>query len=160
MRPSHIDIRIFALIVLVAATGCSPRLSPLYRDYRVEAVEQAEGDIHARIETALLDAGWTVVEGVTENVLETESRTFRQWGLYSVEVELEVAPVGEKYVRVFIHPFRHYFTGARRKIPYLKQGLAKSVLKDLHDAFADQGLEFVGTAQSRDRDARREHGSR
>ena len=153
-----IALRFLILVLAVASVGCSPRLSPLYRDYTVEARQTDDAEIRERIETALRKAGWTVREGITPNVVATELRTFRQWGLYKVEAELEVAPVGKEFVRVFIHPYRHYFTGARRKIPYLKRGLAKSVLTDLNDAFAEEGLSFIGTAQSRDRAARRKSG--
>lgn len=158
-------VTIIALLILVS--GCSPRLSPLYRDYEVKADEaQAEveaatmpDDDHAevmeRIKAGLNASGWTVADAVTSNVIAAEPRKFREWGFYSIEVDLEVAPVGGNYVRLFIHPYRIYFTGAKRKIPYLRGSLARSVLKDLHEAFEAQGLEHIGTAQTRDRRATR-----
>ena len=148
---------IAALVILFS--GCSPRLSPLYRDYEVN-VEAAAADretlddqaaVLDRIREGLRSAGWAVGESVVPNVVAAESRRFREWGLYSIEVELEVAPVGGNYVRLFVHPYRIYFTGAKRKIPYLRGSLARSVLKDLHEAFEAQGLEHIGTAQTRDR---------
>ena len=148
---------IAALVILL--TGCSPRLSPLYRDYEVD-VEAAAADMESadeqaavidRIKEGLREAGWTIGESVTPNVVAAEPRQFREWGLYSIEVELEVAPVGGNYVRLFVHPYRIYFTGAKRKIPYLRGSLARSVLKDLHESFEAQGLEHIGTAQTRDR---------
>lgn len=157
-------LAVIALLVLLS--GCSPRLSPLYRDYEVkpdDAQTEAESattpDDHAevmdRIRAGLDAAGWTVTEAVTDNVIAAESRKFREWGLYSIEVDLEVAPVGGNYVRLFVHPYRIYVTGAKRKIPYLRGSLARSVLKDLHEAFDAQGLEYIGTAQTRDRQALR-----
>lgn len=150
------------IAMLVLFTGCSPKLSPLYRDYEVK-VGDAEGDAapvvddHAevmeRIKAALDAAGWTVADAVTPNVIAAESRKFREWGVYSIEVDLEVAPVEGNYVRLFVHPYRIFFTGAKRKIPYLRGSLARSVLKDLHSAFEAQGLEHIGTAQTRDRRA-------
>lgn len=157
-------MRLAAIIAaLILLTGCSPRLSPLYRDYEVQAATNADTeevvDDHAavmeRIRAGLRDADWEIGESVTPNVVAAEPRQFREWGLYSIEVELEVAPVGGNYVRLFVHPYRIYFTGAKRKIPYLRGSLARSVLKDLHAAFEKQGLEHIGTAQTRDRAALR-----
>ncbi|MDE2996942.1 MAG: hypothetical protein OXT73_09450 [Bacteroidota bacterium] len=144
---------------LVLLTGCSPRLSPLYRDYEVRADSSSAPtvlpDDHSAtmdaIRDGLEDAGWTLTDSVTDNVIATEARQFREWGVYAIEVELEAAPVGGKYVRLFVHPYRIYFTGAKRKIPYLRGSLARSVLKDLHASMDEQGLEFIGTAQTRDR---------
>jgi len=137
--------------LLVALTGCTPRLTPLYRDYSIDGRASDHEVIKERVAEALQEAGWTVIEGVTANVVATESRKFDSWAVYTIEVELEVAQVGDGYVRVFIHPYRHYFTGARGKMPYLRSGLAKEVMKTLEKPFADQGLEFAGTAQSRDK---------
>ena len=145
-------------VLVLFLSGCSPKLSPLYRDYAVNPVEEGTSNgesIFERMEKGLESAGWTPIEGVTPNVLATEMRRFREWGLYSVEVELEVAPIGGDYVRLLIHPYRIYFTGAKSKVPYLRGSLARSVLKDLHAAFDEQGLTFIGTAQSRDREALR-----
>jgi len=146
---------VYIVILILFVAGCSPRLSPLYRDYEVDVEQTAAvgNDVYERIERGLIDAGWTLTEGITDNVVATETRTFRQWGLYSVEVELEVAPVGGDYVRLLVHPFRVYFTGARSKIPYLRGSLSRSVLKDLHASFEEEGLIHIGTAQSRDKAA-------
>ncbi|NQV71591.1 hypothetical protein HQ496_00610 [bacterium] len=143
---------VWTLFLTTFLVGCSPRLSPLYRDYEV-TVEEGLSDelVFERIDRGLKAAGWSPIEGITANVLATESRQFREWGLYSIEVELEVAPVSGDYVRLLIHPYRVYFTGKRSKIPYLRGSLARSVLKDLHDEFDKEGLTFIGTAQSRDK---------
>jgi len=52
---------------------------------------------------------------------------------------------------MFVHPYRVYVTGAKRKIPYLRGSLARSVMQDLHASFDAYGLEYIGTAQSRDK---------
>ncbi len=149
---------LFLSIVTLFVSGCSPRISPLYRDYRITNQITSELDVHSRIALALEEAGWSVIDGVTSNIVATESRTFRKYGVYSMEVELEVSPVGDEHVRVFIHPYRRYFTGSRGKMPYLKRGLANSILESLEEPFLEQGLEFAGTAQSRDRAYRRNGG--
>ena len=157
---------VVAIAMFVLISGCSPRLSPLYRDYEVKTGDEqadvemvAMSDDHAevmdRIKAGLDAAGWSVTDAATPNVIAAESRKFREWGLYSIVVDLEVAPVGGNYIRLFVHPYRIYFTGSKRKIPYLRGSLARSVLKDLHEAFAEQGLEHIGTAQTRDRRALR-----
>ncbi|HAY36655.1 MAG: hypothetical protein P8H65_09965 [Rhodothermales bacterium] len=144
----------FILLFVILLSGCSPKLSPLYRDYEVTAdASHSQADVLDRIERGLLEAGWNPIAGPTGNVIATEMRRFRQWGLYSVEVELEVAPVGGEYVRLLVHPFRIYFTGAKSKVPYLRGSLARAVLKDLHATFETEGLSFIGTAQSRNKAA-------
>jgi len=179
----------FILLVASFLAGCSPTLSPLYRDYEVRepglaAVDEGSvdvGDANAsnasnasnvdtvpadesfvddaelldRIRLGLENAGWTVIDSITDNVVTAESRQFREWGIYSIEVELEVAPVGGDYVRLMIHPFRKFFTGKRRKIGYLRGSLARVVLKDLHASFEEEGLHNIGFMQSRDREALR-----
>jgi hypothetical protein len=145
--------------MMSATVGCTPRLSPLYRDFSLGGSGTGSAATQDRIVSALEKAGWTVIEGVTANVVATQPRKFRSWGIYSMEVELEVARVGNGHVRVFIHPYRHYFTGSRGKQPYLRSGLAKSVMKTLQDPFAAEGLTFVGTAQSRDKAHRESEGS-
>ena len=153
-------MRILALLFVLLLSGCSPRLSPLYRDYEVTAAAPAGADadravILETIRQGLVDARWTPKPGATDNVVASEPRAFRQWGLYAIEVELEVAPVGGDYVRLLVHPYRIYFTGAKRKIPYLRASLARSVLKDLHASMEERGLKHIGTAQTRDGQALR-----
>ncbi|MFT5514155.1 MAG: hypothetical protein ACI80V_000261 [Rhodothermales bacterium] len=141
-------IPITALLVLV--TGCAPALSPLYRDYEDE---NGGDEVYSRIERALESSGWTVVDGVTSNVVATEPRTFRSWGLYSVEVQLEVAPLAGDHVRVFVNPYRRFFQGTRRKVPYMRKSWARSSIRKLSEAFDEEGLTFRGTAQQRAKDA-------
>ncbi|MFT4604203.1 MAG: hypothetical protein ACI9W4_000931 [Rhodothermales bacterium] len=146
MRP------ITALVVLmVAATGCAPALSPLYRDYRVET--DSGNDVYARIERALVASEWTVTDGLTDNVVATEPRTFRSWGLYTVEIELEVVPLAGNHVRVLVHPYRHFYQGTRRKVPYLRKSWARSAIKGLTEELESEGLAYEGTAMQRVRDA-------
>lgn len=144
------------VVLMMINTGCSPKISPLYRDFEV-TVESGLSDnlVTERIERGLVAAGWALTEGVTPNVSTTQSRQFREWGLYKIVVELEVAPVGGDYVRMLVHPYRVYFTGKKSKIPYLRGSLARSVLKDLQTSFEEEGLTFIGTAQSRDKEASR-----
>lgn len=144
-------IIVIALLALVLG-GCAPRISSLYRDYAYEDGRAPVADVETDTLRQVLEAsGWTVVPGATDRVLATEARTFRRWGVYSVEVELEVAPVAGPYVRVLVHPYRHFFTGGRTKIPYLRRSLAGDVVETLSEAFADAGLMFMGTAQQRDK---------
>lgn len=146
------------LLMATASIGCTPRLSPLYRDFSIDDSGQNEHDIYERLTLAMEEAGWSVIEGVTSNIVATEGRDFNSWGIYTMEVELEASPVGDGYVRLFIHPYRRYFTGTRGKMPYLKPGLAKAVLSTLETPFEAYGLKFAGTAASRDK-AHRKNGS-
>lgn len=146
------------LLISTAAIGCSPRLSPLYRDFSISETDEFDEDIYERLTLAMEEAGWSVIEGVTANIVATEGRDFNDWGIYTMVVELEASPVGKGYVRLFIHPYRRYFTGSRGKMPYLKRGLAKAVMATLETPFEAYGLKFAGTADSRDK-AHRQNGS-
>lgn len=150
--------RLTLLLIATVSLGCSPRLSPLYRDFSIDESTQYEYDIYERLTLAMEEAGWSVIEGVTSNIVATEGRDFNSWGIYTMEVELEASPVGNGYVRLFIHPYRRYFTGTRGKMPYLKRGLAKAALSTLETPFETYGLKFAGTAESRDK-AHRRNGS-
>lgn len=149
---SRLPVSLLIPVLLLLLSGCSPKISPLYRDYEIGEQNLSKADVHSRIQTALENAGWTVEDGATANVIATDRRRFRTWGIYSIEVNLEVAPIGDDHVRIFINPYRHYFTGSRRKIPYLRKGLAGSIMKELQPAFKEQGFVFAGTAQSRDQE--------
>jgi len=156
IRPSDF-VRPFVPLLLAAIllSGCSPRISPLYRDYEVTAEEAAsDAIVMERIEEGLQAAGWSIADPVTDNIVATDERSFRTWGLYNVRVSLEVAPIGGDYVRLMIHPCREYAWGRKSKIPYLRKSLARSVLSDLHESFEERGLAFIGTRESRDRAAR------
>ncbi len=139
-------------LVLGLPAGCSPSLSPLYRDYEVARGDAPE-DLRAAIEAALVEAGWTPVAASAPNVVATETRVFNDWGLYKTEAFLEVAPLGDRYVRVLVHPYRKYITGGRSKIPYMKGGLRRALLPELNRAFEAHGLYLLGTAIDRDREA-------
>lgn len=136
----------FLCLVMLAA-GCGPSLSPLYRDYEVGAHQQA---LEARIEAALQADGWKLAEASAPNVIATEERQVKHWGLYKVMVSLEAVPVGEDHVRLYLHPYRHYVTGSRSKLPFLNKGLQRALLSDLNDAFDRYGLQPIGTTLQRD----------
>ena len=122
-------------------------MHPLYVDYEVGAYNTP---VLQRLEHAFIDAGWSIADKELPNTVSTEVRQFQSWGLYNVMVYIEAVPVGSQYVRLFIHPYRYYFTGARSKIPYLKGGIRRAVLRDLEKALTNQNLVAVGTDLSRD----------
>ena len=135
-------------VLALSVTACAPSISPLYRDFQVQ---QAEEPVAERIEAALAEAGWQVVPASAPNAVATEERKVKSWALYSVVVSLEVVPVGEEYVRLYLHPYRKYFTGSRSKIPFLDGSLQRALLKDLYEAFNKEGLQAIGTGRERDR---------
>lgn len=135
---------VLVLLFTLVLTACTPSLSPLYRDYEVLESDTLERDVYERIYEALQEAGWTPAEASAENVVATESKTIRNWGLYKIVVSLEVVPVGDEHLRIFIHPYRQYITGGRSKIPYLASNLRTIVLPDLNKAFEHQGFELAG----------------
>ena len=143
--------RAVALAVL-AALACSPSLYPLYRDYEVN---QHPAPIRQRLETALANAQWELVDHGAPNTVATAPRRLRHWGLYSIVVSIEAVPVGDRHVRLFVHPYRYYVTGGRSKIPYLKGSIRRRVMAELDATLEAQGLAAIGTGVSRDRAGRR-----
>ena len=138
-------------VVLLSLSACSPALSPLYRDY-----QRPDGGLplNERITAALDAAGWDTVGVATPNAITTEERTLSHWGIYRVVASLEVTPLGSDHVRLFVHPYRRYFTGGQGKIPYLTRSIRSKFLPALNEAFEEQGLTVVGTPLERDEDAR------
>ncbi len=146
-------MKVSAALVVCAAllAGCAPSISPLYRDYDLR--ESADGALRQRIVDALGATRWKVVSTSAPHVVATDTVTLSRFGLYRVEVALEVAPVGDRYARVLVHPYRVYFTGARRKIPYFKRRLRRTILPELARAFEAQGLYAIGSDVERDKEA-------
>ncbi len=143
------------LVVTGLCAGCASSLTPLYRDFEIEpsktpAATAINADVYDRIERALNEAGWQMISGQAENVVTTDSRQFRNWGIYSIKVSLDVVPLNDEFVRLYIHPYRHYFTGSRSKLGFLSKGLGRSFLPNLREAFANEGLYPVGTHIERD----------
>ncbi len=136
----------------MAALACSPSLYPLYRDYEVE---QHTAPVRQRLERALEEAGWELVDHGAANAVAAAPRRLRNWGLYSIMVSIEAVPVGAAHVRLFVHPYRHYITGGRSKIPYLKGSIRRRVMAELDRTLEVQGLAAIGTGVSRDRARRR-----
>ncbi|NNF03628.1 MAG: hypothetical protein HKN17_04095, partial [Rhodothermales bacterium] len=73
----HPDIRFVRSILLimlaaVLAAGCTPKISPLYRDYEIAAGEDAADEVVLhRIEAGLQAAGWSLTDPVTDNIVAT-----------------------------------------------------------------------------------------
>ena len=72
-----------------------------------------------------------------------------EWGLYDVRVSLDVAPINDKFVRVYVHPYRQYFYGSRSKMSYLNRRVRSYVFPDLAEAFQKQGILPIGTIEKR-----------
>lgn len=137
-------LTVASFVGLISLSGCTPRLSPLYRDYAVPDSIAAQQDVLIAIRTALSDAGWDVQPSPIENAVLTEPRTLSKWGLYQVTLYVEAVPVGGDYVRVFFNPYREYVTGGRSEIPYLKKSLQAAILPELNEAMEKHGLLIVG----------------
>ena len=141
-----------AASVLLLLSACSPALYPPYRDYAIRSNPKV---LEFRIEDAMVTAGWTRVPGVVHNVIATNERQVRHWGIYSVVVSMEAIPMGGGYVRVLVHPYRQYVWGTRSKIAFLNGTIRRSVLRDLDSAMAAESLIAVGSGVSRDNEKTR-----
>ena len=146
----------YSILLLVVGAGllagCSPSLYPLYRDYRIEPHDDL---VDTRIESALASAGWTLTPGPAPNVIATNQREIRNWGLYKTVVYMEAVEIGGGYVRILVHPYRHYLWGRRSKIAFLNGSIRRAVIRDFDDAMARQAMVAVGSGVSRDRDKTR-----
>lgn len=147
-----IRFRIFLLLIPFFLPACSPSLSPLYRDYGI----QTEADlIYDNIRESLVEAGWQETTSSALNVIVTEEKTLSRWGIYRVVASLEIVPIGNEYVRVFVNPYRRFFTGSRSKIPFLPPTLKRKTLSDITRAMEKRGLILIGNPIENDRKARR-----
>ena len=142
----------FAAGLILMLSACSPALHPLYRDYEVRPHALP---VEARVEAAMEGAGWLRAQAPAPNVIATNERRIRNWGVYSVVVSLETVPLGDGYVRVLVHPYRKYIWRTRSKIPFLNATIRRKIMRDFDSAMAAQNLAAVGTGISRDRDSTR-----
>lgn len=133
---------------ILLLSGCSPTLTPLFRDYRVTVDAPVDS---SRIRSALREAGWQIRRTPDLPVIRTRPRTINNWLLYKVRVQLDVARVNDDQVRVFIHPRREYIFGTRSKLLYLKETLHEEFVPDLNRAFAQHEMEIIGDPFERGR---------
>ena len=151
--------RRFSLAALVLLAGCAPSVTPLYRDYAAPMAAPpttATADARSldRLREALVEAGWTVLPASdAPAVVSTAPRGFGDWGLYRVEAHLDVVPVGDRHVRVLVHPVRRYVTGSASKIGFLTRGLRGRVLGTLDAALSRRGLRPLSAPIERDTEA-------
>lgn len=128
-----------ALLAALVLGACTPPSAPLFHDFRQPGPEVAGDSLLAVVALALEDAGWTV-SAIESGVVRTQEQTVRQWGIYRIVVSLEAMPIGERHVRVFIHPFRRFVTGGQSKLFALDAGLRASLLPPLDREFAGRGF--------------------
>ena len=142
------------LVLTLLLPACAPSITPLYRDYEVRDAPSSEtsneDEVFARIRSALTVAGWTEAPADAPTVVSTAPRTVSDWGLSRTEVSLDVAPIGDQFVRVYFHPVRYSALGGRSKVPYLNSGVRRALLPELNEALAAQGFAVLGTPRERD----------
>src|SRR5690606_22861491 len=114
-------LRVLLLIGLLLAGlgGSAPSATPLYRDYQVRLTTEEDtgrADTFARIRAALRSAGWEEAESEAPNVDAAAPRLISNRGLSRTDVALDVAPIGDRFVRVFFHPYRYSVLGGRTKV--------------------------------------------
>jgi hypothetical protein len=133
-----------AFVVAATFTACTPRLSPLYRDYTVPEAAAQNEEVLDKLQAAVTEAGWKIAPEEIGNLVRTEPRTLSNWGLYKVTIYLEAVPIGTDYVRFYFHPYREYVTGGRSKIPFFNSRAQAELLPELTEALEEQGLQRVG----------------
>jgi hypothetical protein len=144
--------------LLLALAGCTPAITPLYRDFEPEerSLVTARDSVRADVQEALVAAGWTLTDPSTEGFVTTEERVLGERLLYKVVASLDVAFVGDRAVRIYVHPYRRYVTGNRSKLAFLSGGVERDILPDLRRALEERGIVALGTARERDEEAREE----
>ena len=144
-------MRRLLLALALVASGCAPSLSPTYRDYRVPT--EATGSLDADLRAALTEAGWEEAPSGADNVITTAPREIDA-GLFSTtEATLDLAPLNDRFVRVYVHAIRRNVFGSRSKQPYLSPGLRKKALGPLTEAMAGRGLIALDEPRERDEEA-------
>jgi len=142
----NLDYRTLVALALVTAcglAGCRPPSAPLYYDVRDAETADRPTPALDRIEEALIEAGWTIASTARPGAIATEERTLRRWGLYRIVVSLEALPLGDKHVRVFIHPYRRFATGGQSKPFAIDRPLRESLLEPVEEALFARGFEAV-----------------
>lgn len=141
-----------ALLVLICvASGCTPKITALYRDFE-HPTDPADREAVLRESTLALEAaGWPIAPSPQEGTLRTERKTVQHRLIYRVQAWVEVIPVGERHVRVLLHPYRVYPFGFETKMGYMTGALERRLVAPLREAFEERGLEYQGTARLRDR---------
>ena len=149
---------VFCLLAVCLLAGCAPSITPLYRDFEPEgsALVTAPDSVRADVRAALVEAGWTLGEPSSEGFVSTKERALGDRLLYKVVASLDVALVGDRAVRVYVHPFRLYVTGSRSKVGFLSGGMERDILPDLREALEARGIVALGTVRERDEEAREE----
>jgi hypothetical protein len=150
-------------LVLAINVGCGGSLSPLYADFRIDerpapveldSTTTASPDslqastIQDAIADALREVGWELDEPPSENAVSTAEVGIIDWGLYEVRVSLDVVPINQRFVRVYVHPYREYFFGSRSKMSYLNRRVRTYVFPELSQALRARGIVPVGEPQA------------
>jgi len=138
------------LLALCLVAGCSPRLSPPYRDYEVRASAPA---LTAELEAAAQAAGWTLAESLDPAIVTTASRRVGEGFFSTTDAAIDLVPLEGGFVRVYVRAESRSFLGGRSKVYALDGALQNAVLGPLSDALAARGLVPLGTPRDRDEDA-------
>lgn len=143
---------LFSGLALLLLGGCSPRLSPPYRDYEVRT-EVAEEALTRQLEEAATDAGWTTVPAETPRMVSTASRPIRAGLLSRTSAAIDLVPLDGGFVRVYVRAEKRSLLGGRSKVFALDGALRQSVLGPISASLAERGLVALGTPRDRDEDA-------
>ena len=149
-------------LVLLTLTGCTPSITPLYRDFEPQerSLVAARDSIRLDVQEALTASGWALAAPSVEGFITTEERILGERLLYQVVASLDVAFVGDRAIRVYVQPYRRYVTGGRSKLGFLSGSVEREILSELRDALKDKGIVALGTARERDEEAREEQSDR
>ena len=144
MRRYRYIFFILSGIVVISIAGCSPSLSPLFRDYEID---NPVDTVEERIRRALEADDWELAETNIPNVVKTTDRVLNRRLIYKTVISLEVVPIEGEYVRVFIHPYRDNLIGGKSKIPYLPANIRRQVIPSITQAFEEEGLYTIGSSR-------------
>lgn len=118
-------------------SGCLPRITANYRDF----VTQDQPHALEMAQAALQETGWTLAAAPASGVLTTHPRALKDFGVYRLSAQAEVAVLDGRYVRVYLHTFRKYLISGRiSKVPYLERNTQTQLLKPLIEALQKRGL--------------------
>ena len=141
------------LFAALTTSGCSPRLSPPYRDYDV-GESQPDVPLRQRLEQAALEAGWNVRPSpLSPAVVSTEERRVNEGFFSTVDAALDLVPLDGGFVRIYVRGRKRSFLGGRSKVYALSSALRREILGPVTAALAERGLVAIDAPQERDEDA-------
>lgn len=139
-------------LVLAACAGCATTASPPYRDFRPAGPDAPQVST-SLLREAAVEAGWATADSPNPAVVSTRERQVAQGALSTTHAALDLVPLGQGFVRVYVRAERRSIFGSRGKVYALDPALRRAILRPISEALAARGLDALDAPRDRDEDA-------